>query len=190
MHTYVQRGAILSVDPPATYRVRLDLGFRVYVEKTFSASEPYQGVEVGTDILVGLSHENGRPHVHRMVAAADVAFGPTWSYPARVIHFVDGDTIDAEVQLGFGMTIQERFRLAEIQAPELHGPGTDLARRQRAHEALRYVVDRIGTYWGNVTLITSKRGKWRRWLAWVVLDPKKPTLNAELVLAGLAEFID
>jgi len=41
-----------------------------------------------------------------------------YEYKAKCIRVVDGDTIDCEIHLGFDITIRERVRLANINAPE------------------------------------------------------------------------
>ena len=41
-----------------------------------------------------------------------------YRYNAKVTRVVDGDTVDAEIDLGFDITIKKRIRLAEINAPE------------------------------------------------------------------------
>ena len=41
-----------------------------------------------------------------------------YNYKATCIRVVDGDTIDAMIDLGFGVHTKKRIRLAEIDAPE------------------------------------------------------------------------
>ena len=41
-----------------------------------------------------------------------------YNYNAKCIRVVDGDTIDAEIDLGFDVKIKKRIRLAGINAPE------------------------------------------------------------------------
>jgi micrococcal nuclease len=41
-----------------------------------------------------------------------------YSYNAKCVRVVDGDTIDAEIDLGFDVKIKKRIRLAGINAPE------------------------------------------------------------------------
>jgi micrococcal nuclease len=41
-----------------------------------------------------------------------------YNYNATCIRVVDGDTIDADIDLGFGVKIKKRIRLAGINAPE------------------------------------------------------------------------
>lgn len=47
-----------------------------------------------------------------------------YEYKARVIKVVDGDTFDAIVELGFNMTATLRFRLQNIDTPELNSKFT------------------------------------------------------------------
>ncbi len=39
-------------------------------------------------------------------------------YNAKLIKVIDGDTIDAEIDLGFGIFVKKRIRLYKIDAPE------------------------------------------------------------------------
>lgn len=41
-----------------------------------------------------------------------------YTYKAKVIKVIDGDTIDLTVDVGFSITIKERFRLYGINTPE------------------------------------------------------------------------
>ena len=46
---------------------------------------------------------------------------PEYLYRARVINVVDGDTFDAEIDLGFYVKTTQRFRLSRIDTPEVRG---------------------------------------------------------------------
>ena len=41
-----------------------------------------------------------------------------YTYKAKLDRVVDGDTIDAHINLGFDITIHKRIRLAGIDTPE------------------------------------------------------------------------
>ena len=41
-----------------------------------------------------------------------------YRYNAKLVKIVDGDTIDADIDLGFSVSITKRIRLAGIDAPE------------------------------------------------------------------------
>jgi micrococcal nuclease len=38
----------------------------------------------------------------------------------RILKVVDGDTVDVEIDLGFGISVSHRIRLKNINAPEVH----------------------------------------------------------------------
>jgi len=42
-----------------------------------------------------------------------------WEYRCKIVHIVDGDTVDVDIDLGFGVIIQdERVRIKGIDTPE------------------------------------------------------------------------
>lgn len=94
-----------------------------------------------------------------------------------VDNVVDGDTVDARVDMGFYSFIKERFRLARINTPERGQPGFD--------EATRFVRDWIAAR--TVRFRVTKADKWRRWL--VEIDDKVTgeNLNDALLGHGLAK---
>lgn len=49
-------------------------------------------------------------------------------YKARLDHVVDGDTIVANIELGFGIQIQQRFRFRNVNAPDLKQESGQAAR--------------------------------------------------------------
>lgn len=44
-----------------------------------------------------------------------------FTFPARVLRVIDGDTIDVELDRGWGDTSKRRLRLLGVDAPEVHG---------------------------------------------------------------------
>ena len=102
-------------------------------------------------------------------------------YKARVVKIVDGDTIDVDIDLGFGITKRERVRVFGIDAPELHVKAEALAGIQ----AKALVVDWVAKY-SNVELRTVKdNDKYGRYLA-EVWHPEGGSLADALLRAGLA----
>lgn len=49
-----------------------------------------------------------------------------YTYNAKLIKFVDGDTIDVKIDIGFNIEITECFRFVRINAPEIRGSETIL----------------------------------------------------------------
>jgi micrococcal nuclease len=105
-----------------------------------------------------------------------------WSYRAYCTNVVDGDTLDVVIDLGFGVTMAQRVRLAHVDTPERGQPNWS--------EARRFIMDRVWvTGYQDPTwplrLVTIKpHDKYGRYLAEVWVDGK--SLGDELLAAGLA----
>ena len=56
-----------------------------------------------------------------------------YRYNAKLVRVIDGDTIDAMIDLGFGVWIKRRIRLAGLDAPETRT--RDKAEKKRGLEA-------------------------------------------------------
>lgn len=48
-----------------------------------------------------------------------------YKYKAKVLRVVDADTFDMEVDLGFGLKMEQRFRINDYDAPETWRPKSD-----------------------------------------------------------------
>jgi micrococcal nuclease len=101
-------------------------------------------------------------------------------YNATVTNVVDGDTIDALVDLGFTVFVLIRFRLSGIDTPELNSK--DILLRENARKAKEFVIERILNK--KVTIQSKKTDKYGRWLAVVYIDGYN--LNQQLVDENLA----
>lgn len=97
--------------------------------------------------------------------------GCLWTFRARRIRVVDGDTLDVTIDCGFHTYRVERVRLLGVNTPELHA--SDPGLRQAAQEAKaftnRWCADHLhGTVspegWP-LLLRTSKSDVFGRWLA-------------------------
>ncbi|MEA3371849.1 MAG: thermonuclease family protein [Campylobacterota bacterium] len=105
-----------------------------------------------------------------------------YHYRAEVVSVYDGDTITANIDLGFHVSLtKEKFRLYRINTPEVRGDEKEQGIISR--DWLREKI--LGK---KVTLVTykDKKGKYGRWLADIWLDGV--CLNDELVKEGLAEY--
>jgi len=101
-----------------------------------------------------------------------------YEYRAKVMKVVDGDTVDAAVDLGFNIFITERFRFYGVNAPETKGE------EKEKGLAVKALVTRELL---NKTLVfrTYKKDKYGRWLATIVLLDGSD-YNKSLVKRGLA----
>jgi micrococcal nuclease len=100
----------------------------------------------------------------------------TYEYNAKVVRWVDGDTVELDVDLGFRLRFQDHFRLDGIDTPE-RGKDGYLAAKLRAG-----VLAPVGS---DVFIQTSKSDKYGRYLA-AVWPPVGPPVNVALVNEGLA----
>lgn len=101
-----------------------------------------------------------------------------YEYQARIIRVVDGDTVHAEVDLGFDVRFTMKLRLTGINAPELSTPEGQAARE--------WLIGRLGDVNQVVTIRTEKdrTEKYGRYLATIMLA--WANINAELVSEGHA----
>lgn len=102
-----------------------------------------------------------------------------YEYIAKIINVVDGDTVDAEIDLGFSIKVTDRFRIKDIDAPEKRG-----IERPDGLISTDWLIDRI--LGKEVTIKTYKRGKYGRYIAEIFLDDVN--IGMEMVEQKMAEF--
>jgi len=107
-------------------------------------------------------------------------------YNGTVVSIYDGDTIRADVDLGFNIKISNmKLRLSGINTPEIRGE-----ERPLGLVAKEFVKERIQV--GSKIQIMTKKdatGKYGRYLATIFYDGDR-NLNEELVLSGNAEIYE
>jgi len=101
-----------------------------------------------------------------------------FDYNAKVVHIVDGDTMDVEVDVGFHMTAKVRVRLVGVDTPEVYGPNAC----EEGREASAFVKQLL-PLGQEVLLTTQKAGKYGRWLAILVM-PDGRCVNDILIEKG------
>jgi len=103
--------------------------------------------------------------------------GPSYQYRAAIIRVVDGDTVWAEVDCGFDLSLRMSLRLAGINAPET---STDAGKAARA-----YLTGRLPVGTAVVVQTTrDKTEKYGRMLATVWLGDVD--INQEMIDTGHA----
>lgn len=97
----------------------------------------------------------------------------SWDFRLRRTRkIVDGDTFDLEVDLGFRQYGVYRFRLANIDTPEVWGVPKDEEEYQRGIEAITFVSNwfrekqELGTVW----VRTYNEQTFNRWVASIHSD--------------------
>jgi len=108
-----------------------------------------------------------------------------YEYNAKIISIYDGDTVTAEVDLGFNVAITEKFRLVRINAPEVRGEEREdgLKSRDRLRELILNKKVTIKT-------LKDRKGKYGRYLAEIYINQDDETTNVNdwLVTENLAEY--
>jgi len=103
-----------------------------------------------------------------------------YEYKARIVNVVDGDTVDADIDLGFNTwRINERLRLSGINAPEPRG-AQKVEGLQSKNELIKRILDREVT----ICTIKDRTGKYGRYLATIYLG--EININEWLVENGFA----
>ena len=102
---------------------------------------------------------------------------------------VDGDTVDLDLMLGFGVVVRQRCRLAGIDAPEMRGVEREAGIAATAHLEMLLSCDS--------TIICrtqkDKQGKYGRYIATLWTDaagggdePALVDINQEMIDDGFA----
>lgn len=102
-----------------------------------------------------------------------------YPYELRNIRIIDGDTVEADVYLGFSITIKEKFRLEGINAPEIHGPEKPQGERSKNH--LANIIGRRPT----IELGDDEQDKYGRYL--VIIKNEEINVNEQMVKDGYAK---
>lgn len=106
-----------------------------------------------------------------------------YEYDCRIKRVVDGDTIDLDIDLGFGTwRCAERIRLYGVDTPECRT--RDAQEKAAGLLAKKFVEDALhvgGTY----RLQTKEKGKFGRYLGTIKIDGEL-TINAALISENLA----
>tara|TARA_R110002167_G_scaffold339442_1_gene547151 strand:+ start:54 stop:398 length:345 start_codon:yes stop_codon:yes gene_type:complete len=103
-----------------------------------------------------------------------------YTYKAKLDRVVDGDTVDAHIDLGFDITIHKRIRLAGIDSPESRT--RDLEEKARGLASKDKLIELLGD--GNFILESKEVGKYGRVLGTLIVEDIN--INDTLVEEGFA----
>lgn len=107
-----------------------------------------------------------------------------YTYKAKLDRVIDGDTVDANIDLGFDITIHKRIRLAGIDTPESRT--RDLEEKARGLASKDKLIELLGD--GNFVLESKEVGKYGRVLGTLHIDDMN--INDTLVKEGFAVEYD
>ena len=108
-----------------------------------------------------------------------------YEYKCNVTRIVDGDTIDAEIQLGFDISFKSRIRLYGVDTPESRTRNLD--EKARGKLASAFLKEKIeGADLVKVQTKLDKKGKFGRVLGTIFADDLD--LNQEMINKRYQEF--
>jgi micrococcal nuclease len=109
-----------------------------------------------------------------------------YEYKVKITRVIDGDTVDADVDLGFDTYIKDRIRLMGIDTPESRTRNKKEKQLGLASKARLKELCAINK--GNIVLKTSKegKGKFGRILGSLYVSGSNVSFNAVLVSEGHA----
>ena len=101
-----------------------------------------------------------------------------YKYRVEVTRVVDGDTVDVDIDLGFGMTYKkQRVRMMGIDTPESRT--RDLEEKFYGLESKKYLVDLLENE--TVTLVSHDKGKFGRILGELFLGESNLSVNQIMI---------
>ncbi len=109
-----------------------------------------------------------------------------YEYKCKLTRVIDGNTIDAEIDLGFNVVVRQRIRLFGIETPALQT--NDAEQKEKAIAARTRLIEILPKEFVCKTIL-NKRGKFGRVLGHVYFKKEDGTdvcLNDMLVSEGIA----
>jgi micrococcal nuclease len=108
-----------------------------------------------------------------------------YQYKIKTIKkIVDGDTIDVDIDLGFGITLSHRVRLIGINAPETKTK--DLAEKEKGTEVKAWLKKELSRE-GEWIIETTKEDKYGRILGTLYFVGDPVTVNERMLNEGIAK---
>ena len=108
-------------------------------------------------------------------------------YECVVVKIVDGDTMDVEINLGFGITTKQRVRLLGVDTPETYRPSCD-AERIHGERAKKFVEDECLGKKCRLVTNRDRKGKYGRYLGVVYAPGSDISVNDLLLRNGLVKL--
>ena len=107
-----------------------------------------------------------------------------YQYKIKKIHkIIDGDTVDVDISLGFGITLSQRVRLKGINTPETRTK--DLKEKADGLMAKEWLEKELSKP-GEWIIETTKDDKYGRILGTLYLVGEPVTVNERMVNDGIA----
>ena len=109
-----------------------------------------------------------------------------YEYKCKLERVIDGNTIEAEIDLGFNVLVRQRIRLYGIETASLQTPDVEI--KQKGLIAKARLIDLLPKEFV-VKTVLNKRGKFGRTLGYVYIDDEagRKCIKDILVDEGIAE---
>jgi micrococcal nuclease len=102
----------------------------------------------------------------------------------KITRIIDGDTIDADIDLGFNLTISQKIRLKGLNASETRT--LNLEEKKKGIEARLWLEKELSKE-GQWIIETTKEDKYGRILGTLYLIGDSVTLNEKMLNEGIAK---
>lgn len=124
-----------------------------------------------------------------------------YKYKARILRVIDGDTVEAEIDLGLAIFTKQKLRLSNIDSPEVRGEDKEKGKAAAKHLVKLLVLyatnSKSGRLRGDCSIVyvattRDRTGKYGRYLAelWGVNeDGALVNINQQMIDDGHAEKI-
>lgn len=103
----------------------------------------------------------------------------TIKYPCRVLKVLDGDTLDVEIDLGFGIFKRDRIRVYGIDTPEIHSRNKN--EKKAGEKAKSALIECLGE---NTKFEPAGKDKYGRMLGVVYCTDGQPAAKS-LISKGI-----
>ena len=97
-------------------------------------------------------------------------------YNVTIVRVIDGDTVEAQVDVGFHMTFKSKFRLKGVNTPERKKPGFS--------EATDFTQAWVDEHNGHIEVETMEKDSFGRWIAMFRCQKTGEYLNKRLIEEG------
>ena len=112
-----------------------------------------------------------------------------YEYKAKLIRVIDGDTIDAMIDLGFDVWIKKRIRLHGINTPPIRTK--DLKLKEAGKIAKKRLEELLDSVEGKFILLSHGIGKYGRCIGVLLIgEYGQIHINNLLLQEGLAEIYE
>ena len=109
-----------------------------------------------------------------------------YEYKAKLDRVIDGDTVDAMIDLGFDTWVHKRIRLEGIDAPETRT--RDLDEKAQGFITKARLTDLLEASNGEFVVVSHGVGKYGRCLGTIMIGEQN--INELLIREGLAEVYE